>query len=146
VDLEAESVRPAIDFAFLADAVHALQGKLYVLGGGWDTLFVSEFPARHPSLAIGLRIRVPSSWAGGVLRVGVDLQDEDGARVLPGPELVHEVKIAPPEGPSAGTDIGLVRSFSFNNLVFTKAGANSFVISLDGEVRLRLRFMVRSRR
>src|SRR5690606_5229563 len=31
-------LRPGVDFALLADAVQVLQGKLYVLGGGWNTL------------------------------------------------------------------------------------------------------------
>lgn len=145
MDIETEAVDPFVEFAFLADAVQALQGKLYVLGGGWDTLFVSSFPVRHPTLAIGIRLRIPWSRAGETVRIGVDLQDEDGARVLPGPELTHEVRVKRPEGLPHGTDIGLVRSFTFNNLSFTKPGAYSFVISVNGEVRSRLRFSVRSR-
>jgi hypothetical protein len=42
-------------------------------------------------------------------------------------------------------DIGLVRSFTFNNLMFERPGDYSFVISIDDDVLTRLRFMVRSR-
>jgi hypothetical protein len=143
VDIETEAVNPAVDFALLADAVQALSGKLYVLGGGWDILTLSSFPARHPSLAIGIRVRVPWSRADEEIRIGVDLQDEDGRRVLPGPELVHEIKVRRPEGLPQGSDIGLVRSFTFNNLLFESPGAFSFVISINGEVSARLRFSVR---
>ncbi|GIU91997.1 MAG: hypothetical protein KatS3mg011_0903 [Acidimicrobiia bacterium] len=139
-------IRPAVEFALLADSVQVVQGKLYVLGGGWDTLFVPDFPARHPALGIGLRVRVPWSWTDRVLVIGVDLQDEDGNRVLPSPPLAQGVKVKRPVGIPEGSDIGVARSFTFYNLTFPREGAYSFVVTLDGEVATRLRFSVRRRR
>ena len=133
-----------MDVALLADAVQAVRGKLFILGGGWDTLWVRSFPARHPSLAIGLRIRVPSSWGEETLKLSVELQDADGASMLPHP-LVNTMRLAThPQSPSA-TDFGLIRSFTFNNLLFEKEGSYSFVISVDDEPVSRLRFAVRVR-
>jgi hypothetical protein len=63
MDLAPDSLGPTVDVALLADAVQAVRGKLFILGGGWDTLWVRSFPARHPSLAIGLRLRVPHPGA-----------------------------------------------------------------------------------
>jgi hypothetical protein len=138
-------IEPSIDFALLADAVQVSQGKLYVLGGGWDTLFVREFPARYPTLGVGLKVRVPWSWTDRVVVIGIDLQDEDGARVLPTPPLAQGVKINRPQGIPEGSDVGIARSFTFNNLTFPAEGAYSFVVSLDQEVVSRLRFSVRPR-
>lgn len=138
-------IRPSIDFALLADAVHVVQGKLYVLGGGWDALFVPGFPARHPALGVGLRVRVPWSRTDQVLVIGVDLQDEDGARVLPAPPLAQAVKVKRPVGLPEGSDIGVARSFTFYNVTFPKEGAYSFVVTLNREVAARLRFSVRLR-
>lgn len=135
-------IAPQVDFALLADAVQVLQGKLYVLGGGWNTLFVADFPARHPSLGVGLRVRVPWSWTDRPLKIGIDLQDEDGARILPGPPIVQGVKVSRPVGMPDGSDVVLARSFTFNNLVFPRAGAYSFVLTLDDEPADRLRFNV----
>jgi hypothetical protein len=146
VDLvETEDIQPTIDFALLADAVQVVQGKLYVLGGGWDTLFVAGLPARYPTLGLGLRVRVPWSWTDQVLVIGVDLQDEDGARVLPTPPLKQGVKVARPQGLPEGSDVGVARSFTFNNLTFPSEGYYSFVVSLNDEVATRLRFAVRQR-
>jgi hypothetical protein len=128
----------------LADAVQAVRGKLFVLGGGWDTLWVRTFPARHPSLAIGLRLRVPSSWGEEYLKVSVELQDADGAPMLPQP-LAHSVRLPTRTEGSTTTDFGLIRSFTFNNLVFRSEGSYSFVISVDDEPVSRLRFSVKSR-
>ena len=133
-----------MDVALLADAVQAVRGKLFILGGGWDTLWVRSFPARHPSLAIGLRLRVPSSWGEETLKLSVELQDADGAAILPRP-LSHTIKLpASPQPPSA-TDFGLIRSFTVNNLLFERDGSYSFVISVDDEPVSRLRFAVRER-
>lgn len=140
-----DEIQPGVDFALLADAVQVLQGKLYVLGGGWNTLFVAGFPARHPSLGVGLRVHVPWSWTDRSIRIGIDLQDEDGARVLPGPAISQTVKVSRPQGMPDGSDVVLARSFTFSNLVFPRPGGYSFVISLDDEPADRLRFTVLER-
>ena len=140
-----DSIGPSVDVALLADAVQAVRGKLFILGGGWDTLWVQQFPARHPSLAIGLRLRVPVSWSGDQLKLAVELQDEDGHPLLPHP-LSYDIRLPNPlQHPPNATDFGLIRSFTFNNLMFEREGPYSFVISVDGEPVSRLRFSVRAR-
>jgi hypothetical protein len=144
MDRAPDSIGPTVDVALLADAVQAVRGKLFVLGGGWDTLWVRSFPARHPSMAIGLRLRVPTSWRAEVLDLSVDLQDADGAPLLT-KALSHQVKLPPHPEASPATDFGVVRSFTFNNLLFSGEGSYSFVITVDGVPVSRLRFMVRAR-
>lgn len=139
-----DSIRPTIDIALLADAVQAVRGKLFVLGGGWDTLWVRALPARHPSMAIGLRLRVPFSWRGETLRLSVELQDADGAPVLPHP-LAQSLRLAAQQVPAGVSDFSVLRSFTFNNLLFAKEGSYSFVIAVDDEPLSRLRFAVRLR-
>ena len=108
MDTPPDVLGPTVDIALLADAVQAVRGKLFVLGGGWDTLWVRDVPARHPSLAIGLRLRVPVSWHSGQLRLAVELQDADGKPVLPR-SLSHDIAL--PARPQSGTasDYGFVR-------------------------------------
>ncbi len=129
----------------LADAVQAADGKLYILGGGWDTLYVSELPARHPALAIGLRVRIPSTQGDRPIRVTVDLHDADGRSLFPGGSLVHEFTGGRPAGFPEGSDVGVVRALTFQNLGFENEGSYSFVISIDGEPSDRLSFLVRKR-
>ncbi len=144
MDRAPDSIGPTIDVALLADAVQAVRGKLFVLGGGWDTLWVRSFPARHPSMAIGLRLRVPTSWREDTLDLSVELQDADGAPLLSKP-LAHQVKLPVQRQLPSPTDFGVVRSFTFNNLLFAREGSYSFVISVDGDPLSRLRFSVRAR-
>ncbi len=145
VDTAPDSLGPSVDVALLADAVQAVRGKLFILGGGWDTLWVQRFPARHPSLAIGLRLRVPVSWANDRMKLSVELQDADGKPLLPR-ALSHDIAMpAEARHPDNTTDFGLIRSFTFNNLMFESEGQYSFVISVDDEPVSRLRFTVRAR-
>jgi hypothetical protein len=143
VDTPPDSLGPTVDVALLADAVQAIRGKLFILGGGWDTLWVRQFPARHPSLAIGLRLRIPTSWHSDEVQISVELQDADGKSMFPRP-LSQSISLPRTTDPQT-TDIGLVRSFTFNNLVFGRGGSYSFVISVNDDPVSRLRFSVRSR-
>ncbi len=144
MDFGGGTLEPSVDIALLADAVQASQGKLYVLGGGWDVLTVRSLPARHPSMGIGLRVRVPWGWPGESVVLEVELQDEDGRSVLPG-SLKAPVPVRRPPHLPEGQDLTVVRALTFTNIVFREAGAYSFVISIDGDVKERLRFMVRIR-
>lgn len=144
MDFGDSTLDPSVDIALLADAVQASRGKLFVLGGGWDVLTVARFPARHPSMGIGLRVRVPWGWPEDTVSLAVELQDEDGGGVLPGP-LSAPVPVRRPDHLTEGSDVTLVRALTFTNIVFRTAGAYSFVVSVDGVVRERLRFHVRVR-
>jgi len=144
VDFGGATLEPSVDVALLADAVQASQGKLFVLGGGWDVLTVRSLPARHPSMGIGLRVRVPWGWQEDSVALEVELQDEDGGSVLPG-SLKASVPVRRPEHLPEGQDLTVVRALTFTNLVFKEAGSYSFVVSIDGDVKERLRFMVRVR-
>lgn len=143
--MDSMTLEPSVDFALIADAVQAVGGKLYVMGGGWDTLWVRSTPARHHSLAIGVRIRIPWTHAGVPLSVSIDLQDEDGQSVFKSGPLLHRLTVQRPSGLPDGSDIGVVRAFTFNNVPFLKAGGFSFVIAIDGAERKRIRFGVRQR-
>lgn len=136
---------PSIDFAILADAVQAVAGKLYVLGAGWDTIHSARFPARHPTLGIAVRINVPWSRANEELTLTIDLVDEDGSSMFAGRQLRHTLLAKPPPLLPAGSEMGIVRSFTFNNLSFPKPGGYAFVLFVDGDELHRLRFSVRER-
>lgn len=142
MDFGDETLQPSVDVALLADAVQASRGKLFILGGGWDVLTVRNLPARHPSMGIGLRVRVPWGWPGDSVRLDVELQDEDGQSMLPG-SLTAAVPVRRPAHLPDGQDLTVVRALTFTNVVIGREGAYSFVVSIDGDVKERLRFLVR---
>lgn len=81
-----------IDFALLADHAEVVGGKLYLMGGGWDTIFAREVPApARFALALGVRI----AWDETNLPtpVRIRFEDDDGQVLL---TLSAEVNVGRP--------------------------------------------------
>jgi hypothetical protein len=136
---------PQVEFAMLADGVQALGGKLFVLGGGWDTLWVRQFPARHPTMGIGMRLRIPWSFSERDFDLAVDLVDEDGASLFQGRKLTQKIPFRRPPDLPVGGDVGLVRAFTFSNLPLPKEGGYAFRVLVNDDEVSRLRFWTRVR-
>jgi hypothetical protein len=69
----------------LADAAQMADGKLYVIGGGWDTI-------KNPALPSALILRVGVAWDASNVKHTVELvlEDEDGRQVMaPSPDGGH---------------------------------------------------------
>ncbi len=139
-------LKPSVDFAFLADAVQVVGGKLFALGGGWDQLLVRTLPTRHSSMGIGMRVTFPWGWDKSPVKVGVDLQDQDGRSVMGPRMLQRRIPVKQPSRLPPGSVFGYPIAFTFNSLAFKSEGDYSFVIHLDEEPVHRLRFTVRRRR
>ena len=45
--------------AFLADSAEVVQGKIYSLGAGWNSIYSDRFPLVHPKMALCILISVP---------------------------------------------------------------------------------------
>lgn len=67
---------PMVDFLILADRAESVNGKLYMMGGGWDRLLVADFTQAQP-ISIGMGIMVPwnATNMGHTLVVRVESQD-----------------------------------------------------------------------
>ena len=122
-----------VDYLILADSVAVAEGKHYIHGGGWDTLFASSFPALHPTLGVAARLRVPPEEAGQPLAVEVDVQDsEEGHSLLPEP-LRGIVNTERPSPAPPGNDLLLHLALSFTNLQFESPGLYNIVLRIDGQ-------------
>jgi hypothetical protein len=50
----------------VADHAEAVNGKLYVSGGGWDTIGVPESPTQHPHMALAAVLRIRTTSGSGL--------------------------------------------------------------------------------
>lgn len=114
-----------VSSAILADAATVERGKLYIHGGGWDRVGVSEFPAIQPSLSLVLTFRTDGSETEPI-PVAVELVDEDG-------EVVGRL-----EGsiePTPGRPLTIPRVLTFNGVRIARPAAYRFrVVSDDREM------------
>jgi hypothetical protein len=96
----------------LADWAEAINGKLYIMGGGWSI----TGPAPTPS-ALALKIDVPWDETNRLHSIKVALTDDDGQGVvLPGHETALEVsgnfEVGRPTGLPPGTSVDSVVALS----------------------------------
>lgn len=127
-----------VDFLILADSVQVVDGKLYMLGGGWTTLHAKGVPTTHP-LGIGVGFKVPWQETNQVNHVDIGIFSEDGTQI--GPNLQGELEMGRPPGIKPGTDqlmiIALNAAIALENL-----GRYEIQVKVEGQLMKRVYFDV----
>jgi hypothetical protein len=126
--------------AMLADAAQVQSGKLFVLGGGFDTISVRALPATHRSVSLAMVAEVRPDERHQDLDLKVQLVDEDGAEL----GLVAKGKLrvgAPPNLPPGSPSLVPIVS-PFHNVTFPEAKGYAFVVSVNDAELARVRFRV----
>lgn len=117
-----------LEFMFVADGAHAVNGKLYVLGGGWSHLWLPEFPGRPPiPFAVALALKVP--WNATNRKFPWRLELRDGQGQVVGDEVVAwgEFEQGRPPGLRPGADQRVVFSIPVGS-EFPAPGSYTFVL------------------
>lgn len=126
--------------ALLADAAQVQNGKLFILGGGFDTISVRSLPAVHRSLTLAMVAEIDPDERQRDLELGITLLDEDGHGI--GVEAKGRLRVgAPPNLPPGSSSIVPIVS-PFHNITFAEAKGYVFVISLDERELARVPFRV----
>jgi hypothetical protein len=126
------------EWLILADGAEVVAGKLYLLGGGWDTLAVNQtFPVtRHLSLAAAFT--VPWNETNQRHTVEIEVSTEDGLSLA---RIEGQLEVGRPAGIPLGTDQRAQLAASFG-LEFKGPGLYSIVARIAGEENARTHFRV----
>lgn len=127
--------------AMLADSAQVAGGKLYVLGGAFDTVNARAFPALVRSLAVVLVAEVQPADRNRDLPIAMRLLDEDGAAL--GVESKGMMRVGEPTTLPAGAASLVPLVASFLGIRFPRAGGYVFVVDHDGQELGRISFRVR---
>lgn len=133
-----------LDFAVLADAVMPRpDGKLDILGAGFDTVFAAGVPAQHARFVLAVRVLLSRHETETPHWLDVVIQATDGAVLSRGradlDSLPEEARAQIP----AGRQIGIGMVLNFENVVFPAYGNHQIVVQWDGnEARPPLRLSV----
>ena len=126
--------------AMLADAAQVQSGKLFVLGGGFDTISVRSLPATHRSVSLAMVAEVRPDERQQDLDLKVVLVDEDGAEL--GVVAKGKLRVgAPPNLPPGSPSLVPIVS-PFHNVTFPEAKGYAFVVSVNETELARVRFRV----
>lgn len=129
----------------IADHAEACNGKLYITGGCWDTLFATDFPTQHPHLSIAAALYVPWRATNQSHPIVLDLVDEDGRSALPAP-IEGQFEQGRPPGMRAGDNANLVMVLNIDGLIVEKPGRYEWVFMVDGTDLGRIGFKVVERK
>jgi hypothetical protein len=131
----------------LADSAQAIDGKLFVLGGGWA--FIG--PAPSPAALAGM-VHVPWNRTNTKLAIRFELVDEDGAPVEVtddrGAATQVAINLTIEVGRAPGAPEGMVQNTPFainlSPLPFTPGRTYEWRCSVDGVPRTSRQFHVRA--
>jgi hypothetical protein len=125
-----------IGFLLLADHAEAVNGKLYMTGGGWNVLRLPELP-HDWAFHIALGIDVAWHETNDPHELQVNIQDPDGVEL--GEGLSANFETGRPPGMTAGQEQRLVMSIG-TTATFSTAGPHAAVVTVDEEELGRARF------
>jgi hypothetical protein len=127
--------------AMLADAAQVTAGKLYVLGGAFDTITARAFPIVYRSIAVVLVAEVGPADRNRDLPLRISLHDEDGADM--GIESVGNLRVGAPSSLPAGAATIVPLVGAFGNVRFPKPGGYVFVVEHEDQELAHIPFRVR---
>ncbi len=108
------------EFMLMADGAQAVGGKLYVLGGAWTHLWISEFPGRpSPPVAVAVGLRIPYNQTNRRFRLALEVVDADGNRI--DEPATGEIEVGRPPGLRPGASQRFVMTALVNS-EFPEAG------------------------
>ena len=126
------------DYLILADRAEAVNGKLYMVGGGFDRVGIVQIPG-PANFDVAVGVLVGYNETNSVHRIEIVLEDEDNKVVQPPIAAQFEL------GKPAGMKIGEPQRFQLvlrGPFVIPKPGGYHWVVSLNGERKAVTRFWV----
>jgi hypothetical protein len=127
----------------ICDSAEALNGKLYILGGGWNMLYAPRTPVR---IALGILIAVPWDETNQRREMRIELVTSDGDQVLlNGQEVAAkaEFDIGRPPGVKPGSTLNAPFAINFDGLMLDEGGYE-FVVRIGDAIAARRPFQVLS--
>lgn len=117
----------------LCDAAQAVEGKLYILGGGWSVVGPGPMP-----MAIAIKLEVPWDQANRPFTWRLSLVDADGHAVfLPTPEgsqqvmLEGQFEVGRPAGVPPGTPLDLPMAINISPLPLAPGSRFEWLLDIE---------------
>jgi len=114
----------------LCDAADESNGKLYVLGGGWNQLV----PDQSVNMALAVLLGVPWDQTNRKVQIAATLMTEDGQQVqVEGQDVgvTGEFEVGRPAGLKPGSNINVPLALKFNGITLP-AGGYRWEVQIDG--------------
>ena len=120
--MTAEVDVPTVDFLILADHAEAINGKMYLMGGGWDSRQVQDFAQPVP-ITIAAAVMVPWNATNQRHQLRLRVEDADGHQLA-------EVKVEFTTGRPPQLSVGMLQRvpLAFQQIPIRLPGPGVYVI------------------
>jgi hypothetical protein len=125
------------EWIILADHAEVINGKLYAMGGGWDSLTVNALPAVQ-KFAIAVSFLVPWNETNQPHDMTIELMNEDGRSFA---RVDGELEVGRPAGISLGAEQRLLLAVNLQHS-FENLGSYTVVTRIEGQESNRISFRV----
>jgi hypothetical protein len=99
-----------IDFLILADHAEAVNGKLYLMGGGWDRRGIGDFH-QPQAFSVSVGVLVPWSQTNRPVPLTIAMTDADGQSIAP--PFQTNVVVGRPVNATPGQKLRYMLSLNF---------------------------------
>jgi hypothetical protein len=130
--------------ALLCDSAQVVGGKLYILGGGWQYLWVQ--PGNTVAFSVAIDLVIPWDHTNRQLNLAIAIVTEDGEQVVPdGAEVPvraeGQLVVGRPPQARPGADLHTPVVIPFANVPLAPGGY-ACVLTVDGETISTLGFQI----
>ncbi|HUG16861.1 MAG TPA: hypothetical protein VMM78_17775 [Thermomicrobiales bacterium] len=128
-----------VEWLILGDFAEVLNGKLYLMGGGWDVISVTQSMPTHRTVGVAVAVRIPWNRTNEAHTLVVEIQDDDARSTLARIDGQLEVGRPPryPKGQAQRIQIALNIPLRFDH-----AGGYTVIGRVDDEQETRAPFLV----
>jgi hypothetical protein len=127
---------PSIDFVILADHAESLNGKIYLMGGGWEVRHVRDFSQPVP-LTLAVAFLVPWTATNQLHHLGLRVEDADGRQLA---DVKGEFVAGSPPHLIAGTTQRVPLAFQHIPVLLGGPGSYVVIVTLNDQDEKRITF------
>jgi hypothetical protein len=125
------------EWIMLADRVEVINNKLYVMGGGWETLTVNAVPAQH-AVAVAVAFSVPWSETNQQHDIQIEILDQESKSLV---KVDGQIEVGHPSGVPFGQGQHIQMGVNLG-LTIEKLGPHSIATRIEGQESKRITFNV----
>lgn len=128
----------AVDWLILADFAEVVNGKLYLMGGGWEMIIANNpFPLKH-KMALATAVAVPWTETNQIHHMVIEVQNPDGTALA---SIEAHFEIGRPPGIPYGTTQRSQVAINMD-LEIAEPGNYTIAVRIDGEQSRHTNFSV----
>lgn len=128
------------EWLILADSAEVVNNKLYLIGGGWDTVALQgPFPNQHPC-AVAASFRVPWNETNQQHNIEIEIAEQDGKQLV---SIAGQIEVGRPPGIPLGFTQRVQLAVKLG-LEFQSPGTHTIIARIEGQESKRIQFYVAS--